>query len=81
MKFEDHPLGPQALRLHDAAVVRGDSGYIDPLSGAMVLTARYLMERSFCCGAGCRHCPYPTDVRTAAGRPDDAPCWHEKLTN
>lgn len=24
----------------------------------LVLTARYHVERGFCCGHGCRHCPY-----------------------
>jgi len=27
-------------------------------SGFMVLTARYLAKRGYCCGNGCRHCPY-----------------------
>lgn len=27
-------------------------------AGRMVLTARYLQERGYCCGNGCRHCPY-----------------------
>jgi hypothetical protein len=26
--------------------------------GKMVLTARYLLNRGYCCGNGCRHCPY-----------------------
>jgi hypothetical protein len=26
--------------------------------GFMVLTAKYLFERGYCCGNGCRHCPY-----------------------
>jgi hypothetical protein len=26
--------------------------------GRMVLTAKYLLDRGFCCGKGCRHCPY-----------------------
>ncbi len=26
--------------------------------GLMVLTEKYLKERGFCCGNGCRHCPY-----------------------
>jgi hypothetical protein len=26
--------------------------------GFMVLTAKYLLERGYCCGNGCRHCPY-----------------------
>ena len=27
-------------------------------SGAMVFTANYLQRRGYCCGNGCRHCPY-----------------------
>jgi hypothetical protein len=26
--------------------------------GLMVLTAKYLLERGYCCGNGCQHCPY-----------------------
>lgn len=26
--------------------------------GLMVLTEKYLLERGYCCGNGCRHCPY-----------------------
>jgi len=26
--------------------------------GKMVLTAHYLLKRGYCCGNGCRHCPY-----------------------
>lgn len=28
-------------------------------SGLMVLTGKYLKDRGYCCGNGCRHCPYP----------------------
>ncbi len=28
-------------------------------NGLMVLTARFLLDRGYCCGNGCRHCPYP----------------------
>lgn len=24
----------------------------------MVFTAQYLRRRGYCCGSGCRHCPY-----------------------
>jgi iron complex transport system substrate-binding protein len=27
-------------------------------SGVMVFTASYLQRRGYCCGSGCRHCPY-----------------------
>jgi len=26
--------------------------------GLMVLTAKYLLDRGYCCGNGCRHCQY-----------------------
>ncbi len=26
--------------------------------GLMVLTERFLRKRGYCCGSGCRHCPY-----------------------
>ena len=26
--------------------------------GYIVLTAKYHMQKGFCCGNGCRHCPY-----------------------
>jgi hypothetical protein len=26
--------------------------------GRLVFTAHYLKERGFCCGKGCRNCPY-----------------------
>lgn len=27
-------------------------------NGAMVLTAKYHLDKGFCCGYGCRHCPF-----------------------
>ena len=26
--------------------------------GRLVFTAKYLLERGYCCNAGCRNCPY-----------------------
>ena len=26
--------------------------------GLLVLTAKYLLDRGYCCGNGCLHCPY-----------------------
>ncbi|WP_159455076.1 DUF5522 domain-containing protein [Pseudobacteriovorax antillogorgiicola] len=34
--------------------------------GLMVLTEAYLKKRGYCCGNGCRHCPYE-------GEPDERP--------
>jgi hypothetical protein len=30
-------------------------------NGLMVLTAHFLKRRGYCCGNGCRHCPYETE--------------------
>jgi hypothetical protein len=26
--------------------------------GLMVFTAKYHLKRGYCCGSGCKHCPY-----------------------
>ena len=64
-------------RIHDAAAARGDSSYIDPSSGLLVMTAAHHRRRGFCCGAGCRHCPYTAAEQATAGRPADAPSWEQ----
>lgn len=30
-------------------------------NGLMVLTARFLKNRGYCCDNGCRHCPYKSE--------------------
>jgi hypothetical protein len=40
----------------------GDS-YLDDL-GRVVFTAQYHLKRGYCCGNGCRHCPYPTETNS-----------------
>jgi hypothetical protein len=37
-------------------LVENEDYYLD--NGLMVLTARYLLRRGYCCKQGCRHCPY-----------------------
>lgn len=69
------PPDPRIQRIHAAACARHDTGYIDPTTGLFVLTAWYLRQRGFCCGTGCRHCPYSLEERRRAGRPDDAERW------
>lgn len=63
------PPDSRVTRVHEAACRRGDTGYTDPETGLLVLTATYLSRRGFCCGTGCRHCPYPPDEQARAGRP------------
>ncbi len=34
----------------------GEDYYFE--NGFLVMTATYLLKRGYCCGSGCRHCPY-----------------------
>ena len=54
----DHPARAEVLAHHAAALAANEPGYLDPDSGLFVLSARYLADRGWCCGRGCRHCPY-----------------------
>jgi hypothetical protein len=57
----DGDITDDAQAAHDRAVAAGEAGYLDPVSGLFVLTARLLADRGFCCRRGCRHCPYDND--------------------
>lgn len=48
----------EALRRHERAMDAGLSTYRDPATGSSVMTADYLASRGWCCGSGCRHCPW-----------------------
>jgi hypothetical protein len=37
-------------------LVEGEDFYYE--NGLVVLTEKYHLEKGFCCGNGCRHCPY-----------------------
>jgi hypothetical protein len=37
-------------------LIFGEDYYTE--SGKWVFTAKYLLERGYCCRSGCRHCPY-----------------------
>jgi hypothetical protein len=62
-------LSPEVLAAHREAIKRGDGGYTDPETGLYVLTKMQLKMRGYCCGQGCRHCPYPEEEQRRAGRP------------
>ena len=38
-------------------LVEGVDYYLNE-QGLMVLTKKYHLDRGYCCGNGCRHCPY-----------------------
>jgi hypothetical protein len=40
-----------------AAIAPGEGDYYME-NGCMVFTAQYHTRRGYCCGSGCRHCPY-----------------------
>ena len=51
--------------------IENEDYYIDK-NGLLVFTAKYLLERGFCCGNGCRHCPYGTgkeEIAKEGGKP------------
>jgi hypothetical protein len=54
----DDPARPAILAAHARALVEGDAGYADPVSGLFVFSAAFLAERGTCCDSSCRHCPY-----------------------
>ena len=39
-------------------LIEGEDYYLDPETGLFVLTEAYLRRRGYCCGNGCRHCPF-----------------------
>jgi iron complex transport system substrate-binding protein len=62
--FAGEPLPPEfanAFQPVDTGLLKGslseDSDYYIE-NGAWVFTASYLKRRGYCCGSGCRHCPY-----------------------
>lgn len=42
---------------HKEDFIEGVDFYYEE-SGLMVLTKKYHLERGYCCGNGCKHCPY-----------------------
>ena len=43
--------------MSDDNFIEGIHFYFDE-SGLMVFTKKYHLQRGYCCGNGCRHCPY-----------------------
>ena len=51
---------PSIAALHAQACARSQDTYVDPATRYDVFTADFLRRRGYCCGSGCRHCPYPS---------------------
>ena len=47
----------KAEQKENSKFIEGIDYYFE--NGLMVLTAHFLENRGYCCGSGCRHCPYP----------------------
>jgi hypothetical protein len=60
---------PSAVRtVKQQKLIEGVHFYFNE-DGLMVLTAQYLRERGYCCGTGCKHCPYsPEEFQAARAR-------------
>ena len=43
------------------SLVEGEDYYFNE-DGFIVLTEKYHLEKGFCCGNGCKHCPYNYDA-------------------
>lgn len=52
------PFYKEIIKKHNAAFRAGEFTYEDPKTGLTVFTALYHLQRGYCCGSGCRHCPY-----------------------
>ena len=59
---------PRAEALHKQAVRERRDDYTDPETGYRVFTEIYHLRRGFCCGSGCRHCPYGHENVKPKGR-------------
>ena len=46
--------------LKERPPVEGEDFYRE--GAYVVLTAAYLLRRGYCCGSGCRHCPYGEEL-------------------
>ena len=50
---------PDKARGPEPPLVEGEDFYVE--NGLYVFTAKFLLRRGYCCGSGCRHCPYPKE--------------------
>ena len=50
-------------------LVEGEDYYINE-KGLLVFTSKYLLDRGYCCGSGCKHCPYDYEAVPEPKRSD-----------
>jgi hypothetical protein len=52
--------------------------FYDNAEGLVVLTEAYHLEKGYCCGNGCKHCPY--EFESVARAPSQSIAKREKNT-
>ncbi|ORC88874.1 cob(I)alamin adenosyltransferase [Trypanosoma theileri] len=58
----------EVYAVHRKACDAGNTKYIDPLTGQIVPTRHFHLQRGICCGNRCRHCPFGhVNVPSASG--------------
>ena len=50
-------------------LIEGEDYYLNE-KGLLVFTKKYLLERGYCCGSGCKHCPYEYEAVPQPKRSD-----------
>jgi Family of unknown function (DUF5522) len=50
-------------------LIEGEDYYLNE-KGLLTFTAKYLAARGYCCGNGCRHCPYDYEAVPEPRRSD-----------
>ncbi|KAJ1822041.1 hypothetical protein LPJ56_000973 [Coemansia sp. RSA 2599] len=54
-------------KVHEEALRSNERSYIDPATGYTAFTELSHLDRGYCCGNKCRHCPYDYEN---VGHPD-----------
>ena len=50
-------------------LIEGEDYYLNE-NGLLVFTKKFLLERGYCCGSGCKHCPYDYEAVPQPKRSD-----------
>ena len=50
------------MGIQNTGLVQGEDFYINE-NGYMVFTEKHHLKRGFCCGSGCKHCPYKPKIK------------------
>ena len=58
-------------------LVEGEDYYLNE-EGLLVFTEKFLLDRGYCCGSGCTHCPYDYE---AVPQPKRSYLREKRITN